>query len=149
MQSVALRQQWEENAGNSIKQMIITYNRDDCEDIELVTHAVERVAIVATRPNQTDTNVNHADEVCVHSEDIQRVSKWRKFTSSIPALEAINEAAHWDYQRDRVYVRNAKTTGSRKRTNLSRTQLRPETPHLNLNKEAICSVPSRFPLRRG
>jgi Transposase IS66 family len=36
----------------------------------------------------------------VHSEDIQQASRWRKFTSSVPALEAINEAAHWDYQRD-------------------------------------------------
>src|ERR1019366_310364 len=123
---------------------IITYNKEDCEALELVTHAVERVAIFAPRCDQPGTN---GDDVCVHSEDVQKASRWRKFTSSVPALEAINEAAHWDYQRDRVYVRSAKTTVTRKRDNLSRTQRRPLTPHVN--KEVVCSVPSCCPVCRG
>src|ERR1019366_8738673 len=145
--SLIWRQQWEETADNSIKQTIITYNKEDCEALELVTHAVERVAIFAARPGQTGTNANNANEVCVHSEDVQKASKWRKFTSSVPALEVINEAAHWDYQRDKVYVRNAKTSGSPKRASLSRTQRRPVTPRVN--KEVVCSVPSRCPVCRA
>jgi predicted RecB family nuclease len=119
LQSLVWRQQWEETGDPLLKQTIITYNKEDCDALELVMHAVDRVAIFAARPDQTDTNANSANEVCVHSEDVQKASKWRKFTSSVPALEAINEAAHWDYQRDRVYVRSAKTTVTRKRDNLS------------------------------
>ena len=147
LQSLVWRQQWEETGDPLLKQTIITYNKEDCDALELVMHAVERVAIFAARPDQTDTNANSANEVCVHSEDVQKASRWRKFTSSVPALEAINEAAHWDYQRDRVYVRSAKTTVTRKRDNLSRTQRRPLTPHVN--KEVVCSVPSCCPVCRG
>jgi predicted RecB family nuclease len=141
LQSLIWRQQWEETADPSIKQMIITYNKEDCEALELVTHAVERVAIFAERRDQSGANGN---DVCVHSEDIQKASRWRKFTSCVPALEAINEAAHWDYQRDRVYVRNSDW---RRRPNLSRIKPRTVRPHVN--KAVVCSVPSRCPVCRG
>jgi predicted RecB family nuclease len=143
LQALIWRQQWEETADPSLKDAIITYNRQDCEALELVTHAVERVAVFAARSVDADTKANNANEVCVHSEDLQRASKWRKFTSPIPALEAINEAAHWDYQRDRVYVRNAGKAGNRKRFNPAGTKRRPVVPHVN--KEVVCSVPSCCP----
>jgi hypothetical protein len=88
------RQQWEETTDPSIKQTIITYNKEDCEALELVTHAVERVAIFADRRNESVAN---ADDVCVHAEDVKNRSKWGRFTSPIPVLETITEAAHWGY----------------------------------------------------
>jgi len=147
LQSLVWRQQWEETGDPLLKETIITYNKEDCEALELVTRAVERVVIFAERRDQSGESGGNANDVCVHSEDVQKASRWRKFTSCVPALEAINEAAHWDYQRDRVYVRNAKTTGIRQRANLSRIQRRPVTPHVN--KEVVCSVPSRCPVCRG
>ena len=141
LQSVIWRQQWEETTDPSIKQTIITYNKEDCEALELVTRAVERVAIFAERRDDSGANAN---EVCVHAEDVQKGSKWRRFTSPIPALEAINKAAHWDYQRDRIYVRNS---DRRRRPNPLRTQPRTVRPHVN--KTVVCSVPSRCPVCRG
>jgi len=94
LQSVMWRQQWEETTDPSIKQTIITYNKEDCEALELVTHAVERVAIFADRRNESVAN---ADDVCVHAEDVKNRSKWGRFTSPIPVLETITEAAHWGY----------------------------------------------------
>jgi Transposase IS66 family len=35
-------------------------------------------------------------------------NKWRVFSSPMSELEFVNKAAHWDYQRDRVYVRSSK-----------------------------------------
>jgi len=141
LQSLMWRQQWEETADPSIKQTIITYNKEDCEALELVTHAVERVAIFTQRRDQPGVN---GDDVCVHSEDIQKASRWRKFTSCIPALEAINEAAHWDYQRDRVYVRNSDRP---RRPNPSHSKPRRKMPHIN--KTVVCSVPSGCPACRS
>jgi len=66
----------------------------------------------------------NGDDVCVHSEDIQKASRWRKFTSSVPALEAINEAAHLDYQRDRRLVRRAKWRSRASR----RQRIEPDRP---------------------
>jgi predicted RecB family nuclease len=141
LQSLIWRQQWEETTDPSIKQTIITYNEEDCEALELVTRAVERVAIFAERRDKSGGNAN---DVCVHSEDVQKASRWRRFTSCVPALEAINEAAHWDYQRDRVYVRNS---DRHRRPNPSRTRSRTVRPYLN--KSVVCSVPSCCPVCRG
>ena len=47
LQSLVWRQQWEETRDTSIKQVLITYNREDCEALEVVTRAVERVAVFA------------------------------------------------------------------------------------------------------
>jgi len=141
LQSVIWRQQWEETSDPSIKQTIVTYNKEDCEALELVTRSVERVAVFAERRDESGATAN---EVCVHAEDVQKATKWCRFTSSIPALEAINEAAHWDYQRDRVYIRNSDT---RRRPNPLRPQSRTVRPHVN--KVVVCSVPSRCPRCRS
>src|SRR5207249_1767506 len=53
LQSIVWRQQWEEKNNPLMKQTIITYNKEDCEALELVTHAVERVAIFAERRDQS------------------------------------------------------------------------------------------------
>jgi len=135
LQSLVWRQQWEETRDTSIKQALITYNREDCEALELVTRAVERVAVFAEGRCSVSGDAN---EVCVHSEDVQNVSRWRKFTSSLPVLEEINKTAHWDYQRDRVYARNSDWRG---RSNASRTAaVRPR-----INREVLCSTLSRCP----
>jgi len=141
LQSVIWRQQWEETTDPSIKQTIVTYNKEDCEALELVTHAVERVAVFAERRDEPGANAN---EVCVHADDVQKASKWCRFTSPIPALEVINKAAHWDYQRDRIYLRNS---DRRRRSNPLRTPPRNVSPHVN--KAVVCSVPSRCPVCRG
>ena len=141
LQSLVWRQQWEETHDPSIKQFLITYNREDCEALEVVTRVVERVAAFAEGRSSVNGD---ADGVRVHSEDVQIVSKWRKFTSPLPVLEAINETAHWDYQRDRVYVRNSDW---RRRSNASRTAPRTVRPHIN--KVVLCSAPSQCPQCRG
>jgi hypothetical protein len=141
LQSLIWRQQWEETADPSIKQTIITYNKEDCEALELVTRAVERVAIFAERRDQSGGDTTDRNEICVHAEDVQKTSKWHKFTSCVPTLEAINDAAHWDYQRDRVYVRNG---DKRSRSNPKRAQPRTLRPHIN--KKVVCSEPSCCPV---
>jgi hypothetical protein len=35
------------------------------------------------------------------------ITKWRDFSSPITELEFVTNAAHWDYQRDRIYVRTS------------------------------------------
>jgi predicted RecB family nuclease len=141
LHSLIWRQQWEETFDPSIKQTIRTYNKEDCEALELVTHAVEGVAIFAQQRHQSTAT---CDDVYVHSEDIQKMSRWRKFTSSVPALEVINEAAHWNYQRDRVYVRNGDT-----RRSLNPSQTKPRPAMLRVNKTVVCSEPSRCPVCCG
>lgn len=48
----------------------------------------------------------------IHAESLGKNinAKWRKFKSPIIDMELINEAAHWIYQRDRVFVRSGVVT---------------------------------------
>jgi hypothetical protein len=52
----------------------------------------------------------------VHAEELGQNlrSKWRVFKSPLPDMERINLAAHWNYQRDRVFIRTG--TDARPRT---------------------------------
>ncbi len=138
LQALMWREQWEATREDSIKQKLIAYNREDCEALEVVTRAVESV-ITAAKPGAT-RGTAEANGICVHSQDIQGESKWRKFSSPIPVLEGINDAAHWDYQRDRVYVRNSDW-----RPGPKRLQGKSKIVGARINKVVVCSVPSKCP----
>jgi predicted RecB family nuclease len=133
------RQQWEECHDDSLKSRLIAYNREDCEALEVVARAVGQVARLAAGgqpPGGDQTN-----NICVHSEDTEKGTKWRKFASPIPALEEISNAAHWDYQRDRIYVRNP---GWRKTPPDRRLAVRRAgTPRIN--KVVACAAPVHCP----
>ena len=46
------------------------------------------------------------DFVRADSSELRMKSRWRSFASPVSGFEAINAAAHWDRQMDRVFVRN-------------------------------------------
>ena len=43
-------------------------------------------------------------EVVVADKLESKVTMWPKFSTSIRDFEAINKAARWNYQRDRIYI---------------------------------------------
>jgi predicted RecB family nuclease len=133
------RQQWEECHDDSLKSRLIAYNREDCEALEVVAHAVGEAARLAA--GGQPLGCDQAENICVHTEDAEKGNKWRRFASPIPALEEINNAAHWDYQRDRIYVRNP---GWRRTPSDRRSAVRREGKP-RLNKVVACSAPVRCP----
>jgi predicted RecB family nuclease len=104
LQSIVWRHQWEESPAPTIKEKLIAYNADDCEAIRLVVQTLDRIA-------EPDTGVDEfsgSEPKIVHVESLGKnlTSKWCVFKSPISELEHINVAAHWNYQRDRVFVRS-------------------------------------------
>src|SRR5262245_59996872 len=63
------------------------------------------------------TDLSKTPIVRVDSLTRTALSKWKSFDSQIPDLVHINTAAHWNYQRDRVFIRSgiAPAKVSRKR----------------------------------
>jgi hypothetical protein len=104
LQSIAWHHEWESSRDPALREILITYNAEDCEALNLVANALGRLF-------QADTDAN---KVASTKSEIVRVeslgkslnSKWRIFKSPLPDLEKINVAAHWDYQGDRVFVRS-------------------------------------------
>ena len=104
LQSIIWRHAWEKNQEPILKHILALYNHEDCEALARVAEALAVLTLSAREPGATSTNRN---VVSVESLGA-RQTMWPKFSSSIAAFEQINQAARWDYQRDRVYVRTSK-----------------------------------------
>jgi predicted RecB family nuclease len=104
--SVIWRHAWDGSRDPAIKEKLITYNAEDCEALALVERTVSRVA----SPNGQPDDAKAQETKVVRTDDLKHplVTKWREFSSPLGELEFVNNAAHWDYQRDRIYVRSSK-----------------------------------------
>ena len=102
------RLEWELTLDESIKAKICRYNMEDCRAVEVVATAIDRICQNAGSP----TGLNCVD---VGSLEVPYQRTFGKFSGVLPDFEKINEAAHWDYQRQRVFVRSgAKIQGTAK-----------------------------------
>lgn len=101
--SIAWRSQWETSQSAYWRDKLVAYNADDCEALSLVARTIERLLV----PDGCAEKSLGGNPEIVHAEALAKnlASKWRVFKSPLPDLEHINEAAYWNYQRDRVFVR--------------------------------------------
>lgn len=118
--SIVWRNQWQSNLFE--KDKLIQYNSQDCEALSLITQFVLQLATNIGSKATDMLNVIHADSMTSKMN-----SKWRKFASPVADFEHINSTAHWDYQRERVFVR----TGSFRRKNVKPLVLRNKKMHID------------------
>ena len=100
LHSIVWRYQWDQNQAPSVKAKLITYNSQDCTALEVAAHAVVRACQKDIEPEMADRL-----EVVVADRLDSKVTMWPKFNTSIQDFDAINKAARWNYQRDRIYIR--------------------------------------------
>ncbi|HTV42303.1 MAG TPA: IS66 family transposase [Candidatus Sulfotelmatobacter sp.] len=100
--TIAWRQQWENSCKSELKARLIAYNTQDCEALNLVADTVRQLLVRVEGGNGSETpSVVRAD-----LDQFAKRAKWQKFVSPVSGFERINSAAHWNYQRDRVYARS-------------------------------------------
>jgi predicted RecB family nuclease len=95
------RSQWETSREPSLKQKLVTYNSEDCEAAEKVTEA-----LYALCQTVSSEGTPRADVVNVSSLKREYPQRFGEVEFVLPEFQKINEAAYWDYQRDRVYARS-------------------------------------------
>jgi len=136
LQSIVWRQQWEASRDPRVAEKLITYNQEDCEALRLVVSALS--AIVGGGGQGT------AEPETVHVDSLKKSlpSKWRAFDSPLPGFVQINAMAHWNYQRDRVFVRSVPLRKKSPRTARRKSK---RTPSLSL----ILPMPSSCPKCSG
>ena len=125
-----LRRSWELGVGDDLKRELIGYNMDDCRAAEKVAEALMSICARASS----------LDVVDVGSLEVGFEQTWGKFDSTSPEFTKINEAAYWDYQRDRVYLRSSpylRSSAKRKRQDSRRS--------LRVNATVGPSRPSKCP----
>jgi predicted RecB family nuclease len=102
--SVACRCEWERTQSPSMKAELIAYNAEDCQAVEIVTEALLRLRA----PELWGVSVEDRPTETVYVQSLK--APWKKFgyfESPVQEFEGINQAAQWDYQRDRIYVKSS------------------------------------------
>ena len=107
LESMVWRNRWAQTYDNVAKRHLLTYNAQDCEALSLTAEKVRGWAYCLAPSNNLQSHVT--DFVRADSSGLPTKSKWRAFTSPVNGFEAINAAAHWDYQRNRQSDRNSWT----------------------------------------
>ena len=102
LKTIPWRCQWEGLREPVFRERLITYNVEDCKALGLVADTVCQLVVRTGDGKETGQScIVRAD-----ADEFAKRSKWRTFVSSISGFEYINTAAHWSYQRNRVYARS-------------------------------------------
>jgi hypothetical protein len=122
-QALLWRAQWETTRDPTVKRRLIAYNQEDCQAVEKVAEAIGNIC--SERPSTA------AEAISVNVSSLDRDSPLRfgPLQYVAPDFKAINEAAYWDYQRNKIYVR---TNDRLKRT--SRRKINDTTGSPPVNK---------------
>jgi len=103
--SIIWRMRWESSGEPALKQSLITYNAEDCQALQTVTETLVRLGCSDHRAGLE----NGTDSTAVLAEQsASKATLWPSFSSTVDGFEAINKAARWDFQRDKVYIRTDK-----------------------------------------
>lgn len=135
-QAVVWRSEWEQSHDPAVKQKLIDYNAEDREGLRRVT---DFVRTLSTPPGVATDSA--AVEV-VHTESLRRETpcKFQTVQFRLPELEAINRAAYWDYQREKILVKSSTRLQRIAEQSRNRRRFKPR-----VNKTVRCPAPVQCP----
>lgn len=123
--AIVLREQWEQSHSNALLQKLITYNAEDCEALARLAERLVYLSIdrKGAKPDPS------ADFVQADSQLQYPSGNFKKNQFQFTEFEQINQAAYWNYQREKVLVRSSERLKriAHKVTKNSRTIIRANT----------------------
>jgi predicted RecB family nuclease len=95
------RSQWEATRDPNLKRRLLAYNAEDCEAAQRVAEAITGIC--------SEQESTALDALSVNVSSLERDPSFRfgPLQYAVPHFKEINEAAYWDYQRNRIYVRSS------------------------------------------
>jgi predicted RecB family nuclease len=126
-----LRRAWEFGADDGFKRELIGYNMDDCRAAATVADALARIC---------DGGATGLDTVDANSLEVSFPHHWGRFVAALPEFAKINNAAYWDYQREKIHIRGNRSL--QRATKRKRTNRRPRLP---VNTTVTPSRPGNCP----
>jgi len=108
VQSIVWRRRWEETGSAAFKDLLTTYNLEDCVALQKVTRCL--YALYPGVPT-TDGAVSHEGPEVSRVEEAtfqSRMHGWNQAMYAVPDFGYISDRAYFDYQRERVFVRTNK-----------------------------------------
>lgn len=121
------RREWDRSREPALKQRLIKYNAEDCAAAEIVAQALSSLSA---------PSANVVDAETVKREYPQRFGE---IDFVLPEFRQINEAARWDYQREKVYLRSRlPRTRSRLKTPTGRVSPRARVVNVKEERPTCC-----------
>jgi predicted RecB family nuclease len=105
IQSIVWRETWETSKDYTEQEKLIQYNTDDCTALEVITQMVVSLQL----PHSEKDGANENKIVDISKLKRRHPYGFKRNNFAIPDLDTINNAAYWDYQRERVYVKSNST----------------------------------------
>jgi predicted RecB family nuclease len=125
-----LRRASELAVDGGFKRELIGYNMDDCRAAATVADALVSIC---------SGGASGLDAVDVSSLDVGFQYSWGRFVGALPEFAKINDAAYWDYQRDKIYVRsNPSLRGAAKRKRRNSHRSLPVNTTVNPSRPRNC-----------
>ena len=98
--ALSWRIQWERSRVADLKNRLLVYNAEDCA-------AAQKVAEALSAASRSLLPQNDANVVNVNSLKREYPQRFGQIDFALPEFQQINDAARWNHQRDRVYVRTS------------------------------------------
>ena len=138
-EAIVIRDLWQTTQQSRYKDALISYNKDDCSALEIVANAVAKLS--------TQSNTDSKNRESVDVSDLKRPHPYgfKRNVFAIHDMDAINNAAYWDYQRERVYIRS----GLRPRARRRRSSPTKSWSCFRPNKIVHLPIPARCPKCRS
>jgi predicted RecB family nuclease len=92
---------WDLSFDESIKSELVRYNIEDCRAAEIVDSAVQQICGM----QDVGSSVSFVN---VSTLEVPYQRTFGPFAGALPDFQKINDAAYWDYQREKVFVRTIK-----------------------------------------
>ncbi|MCX6141694.1 MAG: TM0106 family RecB-like putative nuclease [Ignavibacteriales bacterium] len=105
LQSLVWRHHWEEKEESQYREMLVTYNREDCEAVWLLAEELSKIIASA----DTHVNIDFADRPKQHATELGNEIHEK--------LQSIIRYAHADYDKKRVSIRPQQSTTETERKN--------------------------------
>jgi hypothetical protein len=136
--SVVVRSAWEQSRELTAREWLVRYNAEDCDALDIVAASLLRTVRSGGQPTVDESTVS----ATVHVDSLKPEMPFifGKKPSVTPEVEFLRKAAHWHYQRDRIYLR---TGNELKRATKARTPAL--TPAMRVNEEILCQRPRFCP----
>lgn len=116
--SIAWRQEWEKSRSTVLMQRLITYNMEDCIALTRLNTRVSELLAIDGKPN-CSRDVVHADSLPRSSPCTFQLNQFQ-----LPEFEQINQAAYWNYQREKVLVKTSELLKRIARKSITKKRLK-------------------------
>jgi len=138
--AVVWRHEWEKSHQLALKQKLIGYNEEDCMGLQQVADFVSNLSMPrGGSKNDSTTNVMN-----VESLPREDSFKFRRMDFCLPEFEKINQAAYWDYQREKILVKSSKRV-----KDIGEKSRKRKTVNPRVNKTIYWPAPAQCPKCSG